>query len=225
MEAKDLHSLAESFLARFSASNPLPSGYKSKLIRFLSDKLDQGHSISSLGLYITGLRNVSLATPIQDVFRCLPTAQKAKESIQETSEENLFKRGNFYFHTFCREERKPVYSQIAKDGSIEFTHSDTTIQLKEELLIEDVLEYFYAECQIIDSKQNVTRDLGAIKHLLKKYSLDQVLFGISIASEIFEEIHHILELDMKSYFTKANERIDIAEIYAKEGKIIDYLRY
>jgi hypothetical protein len=116
-----------------------------------------------------------------------PKATKLGNILSPT--ENLIESEKIYFHSELRIFPPVPKSRIDDEGNIIYVNlsEDFELQMVKTYSMYQLLKYYYSKFNIIPSQNEVKRDIGGIKYLMKFIDLDRLLFLIDVAHSIITE--------------------------------------
>ena len=92
--------------------------------------------------------------------------------------ENLLEPDTFYYHPLTR---KPCPARRLiqwPDGEITELENNFTLEFRVSLSPEDIVKYYYQSVGIEGHLIKMSKDIGAIKYLIKQVGLDLALFSL-----------------------------------------------
>ncbi len=225
----NIETIAGTFLFKSLPSQEIDNQQLIPIIQNLTKLLNSGYKLSELNNIINQLDYVpykALPTNIIPLKVKSPTSSNLNKNYDPKS---IMIPGHYYYHSQLREYKKPIYSKIDINGNVLYDNPNTAIQLKEAYYIEDLLSYFYNICNLESDFDLDKRNIGALQHLLKSNTLDEILFLIDIAQEQASEREYPIEnpfvLQNANYKNEARNRIEQAKAYFKGVQVHEYLRY
>ncbi len=125
---------------------------------------------------------------------------KAQKRIREIDPDNLLQYGLFYYHPALQIIPPPPIIDVRPDGTFIPSHIEKFyLEIKDRFTIEDLIRYYYK--RIPTRRNSLERDIGIVKHLLKSYPLEILLYSIDEAS-VQEEYPRTM-FDIQEYITQA----------------------
>ena len=175
-------------------------------------------------------RNLTMATILylqdnkfsdKEIFNILKTIGKPAitglDLPDELWKDNLTEKGVYYYNDILHIQSKaPVWNP----KTFEVVSSPFFMEMKINFTIYDLLNYYYSECRVPIGLRDEKKDIGAFKHLLKKYNnlkapaLDYVLMLIKLMSKDIDVEFCADVFELNNY---AKEAYSILETIVEES--------
>lgn len=161
-----------------------PDTYKKQIMKNIESVLAGGMEPAELerlmDVYITKTPSHEQTYDIDEILKALGV--RATKGAVKHNPDNLMEHGKFYYHPALQIAPPPPTVEILPDGTFRSSYEESTefyLEMRESFTLDDLVDYFYKKSRG-DSRFR-EKHKGAFRHMLKHWTLDEVLYGIDEA--------------------------------------------